>query len=71
MEFISAYAASKFAVEGWMESLRSDVAPFDIRTTIVEPGYFRTELLTDGVHHVGPSRPSTTTPSAPPRDRGA
>ena len=48
MEFTSAYAASKFAAEGWMESLRHDVAPFDIRTTVVEPGYFRTELLVDG-----------------------
>jgi NAD(P)-dependent dehydrogenase (short-subunit alcohol dehydrogenase family) len=48
MEFTAAYAASKFAEEGWMESLRYDVEPFDIRTTIVEPGYFRTELLVDG-----------------------
>jgi NAD(P)-dependent dehydrogenase (short-subunit alcohol dehydrogenase family) len=44
-EFTSAYAASKFAVEGWMESLTPEVAPFGIRTMIVEPGYFRTELL--------------------------
>lgn len=42
----SAYAASKFAVEGWMESLTSEVEPFGIRTMIVEPGFFRTELLT-------------------------
>jgi len=28
-----------------MESLRFDVEPFGIRTTIVEPGFFRTELL--------------------------
>ncbi|MFF7859322.1 SDR family NAD(P)-dependent oxidoreductase [Streptomyces sp. NPDC007904] len=46
-EFTSAYAASKFAVEGWMESLRHDIAPYNIRTTIVEPGFFRTELLVD------------------------
>ena len=45
-EFCSAYAASKFGVEGWMESLRFEVEPFGIRTTIVEPGFFRTELLT-------------------------
>ena len=48
MEFTSAYAASKFAEEGWMESLRYDVEPYNIHTTIVEPGYFRTELLVDG-----------------------
>jgi len=45
-EFCSAYAASKFGLEGWMESLRFEVEPFGIRTTIVEPGFFRTELLT-------------------------
>ena len=45
-EFCTAYAASKFAVEGWIESLTPEVAPFGIRTMIVEPGFFRTELLT-------------------------
>ena len=44
--FCSAYAASKFGLEGWMESLRFEVEPFGIHTTIVEPGFFRTELLT-------------------------
>jgi NAD(P)-dependent dehydrogenase (short-subunit alcohol dehydrogenase family) len=43
--FCSAYAASKFGLEGWMESLRYEVEPFGIRTTIVEPGFFRTTLL--------------------------
>ncbi|PZF84821.1 SDR family oxidoreductase [Jiangella anatolica] len=46
-EFNAAYAASKFGVEGWMESLHHDIAPYGIRTTIVEPGFFRTELLVD------------------------
>jgi NAD(P)-dependent dehydrogenase (short-subunit alcohol dehydrogenase family) len=45
-EFVSAYAASKFGVEGWIESLTPEVAPFGIRTMLVEPGFFRTELLT-------------------------
>src|SRR5437868_2184660 len=45
--FVSAYSAAKFAVEGWMESLAPEVAPFGIRTMLVEPGFFRTELLTD------------------------
>jgi len=43
--FCSAYAASKFGLEGWMESLRFEIEPFGIRTTIVEPGFFRTTLL--------------------------
>jgi NAD(P)-dependent dehydrogenase (short-subunit alcohol dehydrogenase family) len=46
--FGSAYAASKFGLEGWMESLRLEIEPFGIHTTIVNPGYFRTELLTPG-----------------------
>ncbi|GAA1238598.1 oxidoreductase [Streptomyces aureus] len=46
-EFCAAYAASKFGVEGWMESLRFDIEPYNIRTTVVEPGFFRTELLVD------------------------
>ena len=46
-EFCVAYASSKFAVEGWMESLRYDLEPYGIRTTVVEPGFFRTELLVD------------------------
>jgi len=45
--FVSAYSASKFAVEGWMESLAPEVEPFGIRTMLVEPGFFRTELLTE------------------------
>ena len=46
-EFVSAYSASKFAVEGWMESLAPEVGPFGISTMLVEPGFFRTELLTE------------------------
>jgi NAD(P)-dependent dehydrogenase (short-subunit alcohol dehydrogenase family) len=53
-EFVAAYAASKFGVEGWMESLRFDVEPFDIHTTIVEPGFFRTELLVEGSSTIWP-----------------
>jgi NAD(P)-dependent dehydrogenase (short-subunit alcohol dehydrogenase family) len=45
-EFLTAYAASKFGIEGWAESLAPEVAPFGIRSMIVEPGFFRTELLT-------------------------
>jgi NAD(P)-dependent dehydrogenase (short-subunit alcohol dehydrogenase family) len=45
--FVSAYSAAKFGVEGWIESLAAEVAPFGIRTMLVEPGFFRTELLTD------------------------
>ena len=42
----TAYAAAKFGVEGFMESLATEVAQFGITTTTVVPGFFRTELLT-------------------------
>jgi len=45
--FVSAYATAKFGIEGWMESLTPEIAPFGIRTMIVEPGFFRTELLSE------------------------
>jgi len=54
LEFVAAYATSKFALEGWMESLRFDVEPYGIRTTIVEPGFFRTELLVEEASTIWP-----------------
>jgi NAD(P)-dependent dehydrogenase (short-subunit alcohol dehydrogenase family) len=57
-EFTSAYAASKFALEGWMESLRAEVAPFGIHITVVNPGFFRTELLSEqSTNYAEPSIP--------------
>jgi NAD(P)-dependent dehydrogenase (short-subunit alcohol dehydrogenase family) len=50
-EFNSAYAAAKFGLEGWMESLAPEIAPLGISTTIVNPGFFRTELLTHADRH--------------------
>jgi NAD(P)-dependent dehydrogenase (short-subunit alcohol dehydrogenase family) len=44
--FCTAYAAAKFGLEGWIESLSPEVEPFGIRTMLVEPGFFRTDLLT-------------------------
>ena len=44
--FCTAYAAAKFGIEGWMESLTPEISPFGIRTMLVEPGFFRTDLLT-------------------------
>jgi len=41
----SVYCATKFAVEGLSESLALELAPFGIKVTIVEPGFFRTDFL--------------------------
>jgi NAD(P)-dependent dehydrogenase (short-subunit alcohol dehydrogenase family) len=45
-EFGTAYSASKFGLEGWMQSLQAEIEPFGIDTITVNPGFFRTELLT-------------------------
>jgi NAD(P)-dependent dehydrogenase (short-subunit alcohol dehydrogenase family) len=45
-ELCSLYCASKFALEGFSESLAKEVAPFGLFVTIVEPGPFRTDFLT-------------------------
>src|SRR3982751_4494779 len=47
LEFCSAYSASKFGLEGFMQALQTEVSRFGIKTTIVNPGFFRTELLTE------------------------
>jgi len=38
------YAAAKWAVEGFSETLAKEVAPFGVKVTIVEPGGFRTDF---------------------------
>ena len=45
-DFASLYCASKFALEGFSESLAKEIAPFGLFVTIVEPGPFRTDFLT-------------------------
>jgi len=42
------YCATKFAVNGFSEALDAEVKPFGIKVTIVEPGYFRTNFLSQG-----------------------
>lgn len=42
-----AYCATKFAVNGMSESLAEEVRSFGVHVTVVEPGYFRTNFLTD------------------------
>jgi len=53
--FCTAYAAAKFGIEGWMESLTPGIATFGIRTMLVEPGFFRTS-------YSATTRPPTLSP---------
>jgi NAD(P)-dependent dehydrogenase (short-subunit alcohol dehydrogenase family) len=45
------YAASKFAVEGLFEALHSELAPHNVRVTIVEPGGIRTDWAGTSLRH--------------------
>lgn len=49
LPFNSAYAASKFALEGFSESLRQEMLPFDVYVSLVEPGQVHTESLDTSV----------------------
>ncbi len=42
--FQAIYSASKFAIEGYTEALRMEVAPWNIRVVLVEPGNFKTPI---------------------------
>lgn len=42
------YAATKFALEGWMEGLNFEVTPYGIKCMILEPGAFRTNFFKEG-----------------------
>jgi NAD(P)-dependent dehydrogenase (short-subunit alcohol dehydrogenase family) len=57
-EFGSAYAASKFGLEGWMQSLQLEVEPFGINTITVNPGFFRRSYLqrSQQILHLHPLR---------------
>ncbi|HEX7063678.1 MAG TPA: SDR family oxidoreductase, partial [Bacillales bacterium] len=46
------YQASKFAVEGFSETLRLEMAPYGVRVVLVEPGSFKTEIWGKGVEDV-------------------
>jgi NAD(P)-dependent dehydrogenase (short-subunit alcohol dehydrogenase family) len=50
------YAAAKCAVEGVSQSLAQEVEPLGIKVTLVEPGAFRTDFLTD--HSISNSQTS-------------
>jgi len=63
---ISSYAASKFALEGWTESLRLEVNALGIKVVLIEPGSFQTDIWTRNAV-LGEK---TLDGSSPNRDRG-
>jgi NAD(P)-dependent dehydrogenase (short-subunit alcohol dehydrogenase family) len=42
---VSAYNASKFAVEGFSQALAQELSPFGVFVTVISPGFFRTDFL--------------------------
>ena len=53
----SAYAASKWGVEGWAESLAFEVGPHGIDVALVEPGAFPTGVWTKAARYGSPDGP--------------
>ncbi|KAI0420135.1 estradiol 17-beta-dehydrogenase [Xylaria grammica] len=45
------YSATKWAVSGFTESLNLECRPLGIAAVVIEPGYFRTEVLNEGGGH--------------------
>jgi NAD(P)-dependent dehydrogenase (short-subunit alcohol dehydrogenase family) len=64
----SAYCATKFALEGLTETLRDEVAPFGIRTLIVEPGAFRTGLFRADAAYLSTEMPEYAETVRPTRE---
>jgi NAD(P)-dependent dehydrogenase (short-subunit alcohol dehydrogenase family) len=48
LPFLAPYTASKFAVRGWMDSLRLELAPHGVRAVLIEPGSIATPLWGKG-----------------------
>jgi NAD(P)-dependent dehydrogenase (short-subunit alcohol dehydrogenase family) len=46
--FLSPYAASKFAVRGWMDSIRLELAPQGVKVVLIEPGAIATPMWDKG-----------------------
>lgn len=63
-----AYCATKFALEGFTETLRDEVAPFGIHTMIVEPGAFRTGLFRSDAAYESAEMPEYTDTVGPTRE---
>jgi NAD(P)-dependent dehydrogenase (short-subunit alcohol dehydrogenase family) len=53
MPSISAYSASKGALERWAEALAAEIAPFGLGVTILVAGMFKTDILTEQTPHYG------------------
>jgi NAD(P)-dependent dehydrogenase (short-subunit alcohol dehydrogenase family) len=48
---LAAYTASKYALEGWAESLSYELGPHGVQTSIIEPGAFRSDIWNAEIHY--------------------
>ncbi len=58
LPYTGAYAASKFALEGYSEALRHEMLPFGVHVSLVEPTNVRTETLASSNREVAASHPA-------------
>jgi NAD(P)-dependent dehydrogenase (short-subunit alcohol dehydrogenase family) len=52
------YVSSKFALEGFSESLRLEMLPHGVRVVLIEPGSYQTDIWTKGLESVKPNEAS-------------
>ena len=50
-KFVAPYVPAKFAVEAYMDCLRLEMRPFGVSVHVLEPGCFKTELLSEEAQH--------------------
>jgi NAD(P)-dependent dehydrogenase (short-subunit alcohol dehydrogenase family) len=51
--FLGIYSASKFALEGYSETLRVELRPFDVHVSLIEAGFLNTAMAAHRQHAVG------------------
>jgi NAD(P)-dependent dehydrogenase (short-subunit alcohol dehydrogenase family) len=64
LPFAGPYIASKFALEALSDTMRMEMAPFNVKVVILEPGLIRTNFL-ESAYDVSPALRSQTSPFAP------
>lgn len=56
---LGSYTASKFALEGWTETLRLEMKPLGIQVALVEPGSFATDIWPSATISAGTLDPNS------------
>jgi len=50
--FVGPYSSSKFALEGYSDSLRNELSGFGVKVIIIQPGFVKTKLFDKGIESI-------------------